>query len=146
VHPTFKVPLNALFLICFINFLLSLINIGSSVAYNAVISLCTLGIMLSYILPISFFLMKKLNGSTIEYGPFSLGRWGIPVNLFALFFATFEVIWTPWPPVPEITAQTMNYAGPILIAIVILAVADWTFGGRKRFDVPIARHVPLFYS
>jgi hypothetical protein len=102
--------------------------------------------MLSYILPISFFMLKKLNGSTIEYGPFRLGRWGIPVNIVALCFATFEVIWTPWPPLPTVTAQTMNYAGPVLIAIVIGALADWMISGRKRFEIPVPRHIPLFYN
>jgi choline transport protein len=92
VHPKLKVPLNALILIGFIGFILSLVNLGSYVAYNAVISLCTLGIMACYILPISCFLLRKVNSNSIEYGPFQLGRWGIPVNVFALCFAIFEVI------------------------------------------------------
>jgi choline transport protein len=145
VHPKLKVPLNALLLISFINFILSLINIGSSVAYNAIISLCTLGIMASYILPISFFLLKKLNGTSIEYGPFRLGRWGIPINAIAICFATFEVIWTPWPPMPDVTAETMNYAGPVFIVIIIGSLADWLFSGRKRFNLPVPQRVPMFH-
>jgi hypothetical protein len=145
VHPKLKVPLNALLLICFVNFVLSLINIGSSVAYNAVISLCTLGVMASYVLPISFFLLKRIGRSTIEYGPFWLGRWGIPVNFLAIFFAVFEVIWTPWPPMPNVTKETMNYAGPAVIVIITGSLADWLLGGHKRFDLPVSRRVPMFH-
>lgn len=145
VHPRFKVPLNALLLICTINFLISLINISSSTAFNAILSLCTLGIMLSYILPISFFLFKKIMGHKIEYGPWRLGRWGIPVNIFALCFAIFQVFWTPWPSVQNVTAETINYAGPVLVGMIIGALIDWAITGRKRFDIPVPREVPLFY-
>ncbi|MCJ1441930.1 MAG: hypothetical protein MMC23_002422 [Stictis urceolatum] len=41
VHPTLRVPVNAILLTCAINLLLSLVNIGSAVALNAIISLTT---------------------------------------------------------------------------------------------------------
>jgi amino acid transporter len=144
VHPKLKMPLHALLLICFVNLLLSLIAIGSAVAYNAIISLAALGIMFSYIIPILFLLLKKINGSSINYGPFRLGRWGIPVNIFALTFILFAVIWTPWPSLLPITAQSMNYAAPVLVVIIIGALADWFIGGRKRFEIPVTGHVPTF--
>lgn len=124
--------------------LLSLINIGSAVAYNAVISLAALGIMFSYIIPILFLLLKKLNGAHIEYGPFRLGRWGIPVNVVALAFVIFAVIWTPWPSILPVTGVTMNYAGPVFIAVIIGALADWFISGHKRFDIPVPQSVTVF--
>lgn len=30
----------------------------------------------------------------------------------------------------------MNYAGPITIAIILIALADWFTTGKKRFTVP----------
>lgn len=113
-------------------------------AYNAIVSLSTTGIFLSYVLPIGFFLLKKLNGSKIEYGPWSLGRWGIPVNVFAFAFTLFEVFWTPWPVFAAVTATTLNWAAPVLGAILLLVVVDWFVSGHKRFDIPVAQHVPTF--
>jgi amino acid transporter len=145
VHPTFKIPLNALGLISAISFLLSLIYIASSTAYNAIISLYTLGLQVSYIIPILFILLKKVRGPPIkEYGPFKIGRWGIPVNIFALSYVIFVIIWTPFPPILPVTGQNMNYASPVFIAIILGALADWIISARKRFEVPVARHNPMF--
>jgi choline transport protein len=94
--------------------------------------------MFSYIIPILFLLLKKLNGSTVQYGPVSLGRWGIPLNLAALLYIFFAVIFTPWPIVLPVTASTMNYAAPVFGVIVIGALGDWFVGGRKRWDIPVA--------
>jgi choline transport protein len=65
-----------------------------------------------------------------------MGRWGIAVNLFALTYIGYIVIWTPWPPFHPVTASTFNYSGPILIAVVFFALLDWSISGRKRFTVP----------
>jgi Amino acid permease len=48
VHPTMKVPANALALICGITMLLSLLNIGSTAAFDAIISLQIVALMTSY--------------------------------------------------------------------------------------------------
>jgi hypothetical protein len=32
----------------------------------------------------------------------------------------------------------MNYAGPVFIAVIILALGDWFTTGHKRFEVPTA--------
>jgi choline transport protein len=77
-------PLNALALIAVVSFILSLIYIGSSTAYNAIVSLTAIGLNVSYVIPISFFLLRKVRGPPLAYGPFQLGRWGIPVNLASL--------------------------------------------------------------
>jgi choline transport protein len=138
-------PLNALFLICGISFLLSLIYIGSSTAFNALISLPVLGLNISYIIPILFFLLKKVFGPLIkEYGPFTLGRWGIPINIFALVYLIFITIWIPFPTTLPVTAQNMNYAGPVFLIVIIGALADWIFSAHKRFEVPAMRHRSSF--
>jgi len=147
IHPKLQVPINTLILICFVSLCLALINIGSSVAYNAILSLCTLGIFISYFFPILFILLKKVTGRNIEKGPFNLGRWGIPVNLYALLFITFIIIWMPWPSMqPPVTKLTMNYAGPVLIAIILLALGDWFTTGKRRFVVPEAQRTPFFFG
>ncbi len=34
------------------------------------------------------------------------------------------------------TAETMNYAGPLCIAVMLFALLDWFTTGRRRFVVP----------
>jgi hypothetical protein len=80
----------------------------------------------------------------VAYGPFKLGRWGIPINLAALAYILYTATWMPFPTILPVTAQNMNYAGPIVLVIVIGALVDWSISGRKRFEIPVARHLPEF--
>jgi len=142
VNQRFKMPLNALGLVATCIFILALINIGSATAFNAFISIVALGLYASYILPIFFFLLKRLSKSKPVYGPFKLGRWGIPLNIFSLCYIIFILIWIPFPVVLPVTRDTMNYSGPIMGAIIIGGLLDWIFSARKRFQVPVAPDRP----
>lgn len=140
VHPKLKLPSNALFLIGTIVTLLSLIYIGSTTAFNAILSLSTLALYASYVLPILFILLRKLRGPPLPYGPVRMGLWGVPCNIFALCYLIFIIIWIPFPSVVPVDKDTMNYAGPIFGGTVFLAFADWVFGGRRRFRMPVKRY------
>jgi choline transport protein len=126
-------------LVTFIAALLGLINIGSTTAFSAILSLATVGLYLSYVIPILFVLIRKLEGNPPQYGPYSLGRWGIPINIIAIAFGTFIVIFLPFPIVQPVTAETMNYAAPILGAVFLMALADWFISGKHRFEVPTSK-------
>ena len=66
--------------------LIMFINLGSTAAPEAVLSLSTVGLYLSYLMPISFFMVGRWRGTNPTDAPFRLGRWGTPINLFALSF------------------------------------------------------------
>ncbi|PVH99996.1 amino acid transporter [Periconia macrospinosa] len=136
VHPTLQIPIPALLLVAFICALLALINIGSTVAFTALVSLPTVSLYVSYFIPILLLTLRKLRGMHPKYGPFKLGRWGLPINVFSLVYIVFVLIWIPFPPGRPVTAQTMNYAAPLFIAVVILALVDWVISGKTRFKVP----------
>lgn len=135
-------PLNALGLIGAVCFVLSLIYIGSSTAFNAIISLTTITLNVSYIFPILFILIRKIRGPPLDYGPFKLGRWGIAINIFSLIYLVFVTMWIPFPTMIPVTASNMNYAGPIFLIVIIGGIADWVISGHKRFQFPIARYIP----
>jgi choline transport protein len=67
-----------------------------------------------------------------------MGRAGLPINLLALAYLVFVVIWMPFPQILPVTASNMNYAGPVLGGVILIALLDWAISGRKRFKVPIA--------
>lgn len=142
VHPGLKIPLNALSLIAVALGLLALINIGSSTAFNAFISLPALALYISYFFPILFLFLRRVSpsrGAAIPWGPFKLGVWGPVVNLGAMCYLVFVLIWMPFPSLLPVDGVSMNYAGPIVGAIMVGALGDWCFSGRKRFQVPVAR-------
>ncbi|KIW98464.1 uncharacterized protein Z519_00125 [Cladophialophora bantiana CBS 173.52] len=138
VNATLRIPLNSLSLITIIVMLLQLINIGSTTAFFAILSLNTLALYLSYIIPILFLVIHKLQGFGISYGPFRLPRGtGLPINIFAVCYAVFIVIWLPFPSTVPVTAETMNYGGPVMGAVILFALVDWFLGGKRRFQVPM---------
>ncbi|KAH6639556.1 amino acid/polyamine transporter I [Boeremia exigua] len=142
IHPKLRLPANGLLLLAACLCLLSLINIGSSTAFNAFVSLPVLGLYISYFFPILFFLMRRLSrthASSIPWGPFRLSRAGPAVNVAALCYLGFMLVWLPFPAFVPVDAVNMNYAGPVTGAVILGALVDWYVSGRKRFQVPVAR-------
>lgn len=140
VHPRLKVPVNALILVGSCLCILSLINIGSSTAFNAFISLPALALYISYFFPIFFLFIRRLSRSrpSIPWGPFQLGIFGPFVNLSAMCYLVFSIIWMPFPTVLPVNQLNFNYAGPIVGVVLVGALLDWCISGHKRFQVPVA--------
>lgn len=120
--------------------LIMLINLGSSYALEAILSLATVGLYLSYLMPITFFMLGRIRGTIPTDAPFSLGRWGTPINIFALAFGVFMIIFLPFPSFVPVTWATMNYSGPVLGIVIIFALLDWFTTGKRRFQVPTSVH------
>jgi choline transport protein len=131
------VPINALVLLTVLSCLLALINIGSTTAFSAILSLSTLAQYISYFFPIAFFLVRKIQGPEPRYGPIRMPRLtGIMVNIFALVWCVFMIIWLPFPTFLPVTKDTMNYAAPVWIAGCIFAIGDYFWTGKTRFKIP----------
>lgn len=138
INPHYKAPFRAVFLNFIVSVLLSLINIGSTTAFNALLSLATLALYCSYLLPIAVFVSRRFSKSNpIVFGPWSMGKFGLAVNLVASAFCIFLIIFLPFPPVLPVTAVNMNWAAPVFIAVMLFAVADWVVRGKGRFVGPI---------
>lgn len=115
---------------------LSLIQIGSTTAFNAILSLSTLALYISYVIPITFMAIKRARGQHIPWGPFRLGKLGLPINIWAVIYGVYVIIFLPFPPTLPVTAVNMNYAGPVLGAAILFALVDYGFNGRKRWTGP----------
>ncbi|KNG82807.1 amino acid permease [Aspergillus nomiae NRRL 13137] len=140
VDPTYKIPLRALFLVVSCIFALSFIQIGSTAAFNAILSLSTLGLYISYLIPLILLVFKRFVApQDIPQGTFTLGKWGLPMNLLAILFATYFVIFLPFPSTLPVTAENMNYAGPVLGFVMLFACGDWIVRGRHKWEGPTMR-------
>jgi amino acid transporter len=137
IDPKRHVPYRAIGLVCMTVALLSLINIGSSTALSAILGISTTSIVISYIIPISLLILKRLRNEPIPFGSWRLGRWGLPVNLYAATFGIFISVFALFPTTIPVTAPNMNYAGPILLGLIILASLDWLIRGRRGFKGPL---------
>ena len=136
IDPKLRIPVNAVILTSTICILINIIPVGSTIAFYALTSLSTLALYFSYCVPALLIVIRKFEGRMPAPGPWTMGRWGLAVNLFGLAWGIYCVAFLPFPPFLPVDAQTMNYSGPIMGAVICLAVGDWFTGGNKRFVLP----------
>ncbi|KIW20995.1 hypothetical protein PV08_01574 [Exophiala spinifera] len=113
--------------------LLGLINIGSTTAFNAIVSLAVVALYTSYLIPIILHAIRRVRGPPLTYGPFRLGVFGLPLNIFATIYSIFIVIFLFFPPYQPVTAVNMNYACVVFGAVVIFSIFWWFVRGRKTY-------------
>lgn len=93
IHPRFKLPFNSILLTAVINSLLSLINVGSTTAFNAMLSLSVLSLYLTYITPVVLILHLRVKyPGSIAWGPFRMGRVGPFVNVLSILYTTYACV------------------------------------------------------
>ena len=88
VYPGQNIPLRAVLVSFSITALLSLINIGSDVALNAINSLAGVSVLSSYLISIGCLVWRRIYGAPLPPRQWSLGRFGLPINIAALCGAT----------------------------------------------------------
>ncbi|TQB69109.1 hypothetical protein MPDQ_002327 [Monascus purpureus] len=135
ISPRYKIPMRCLYLTVAIQIILSLINIGSTTAFFALLSLSSLTFYISYLIPLVCLVWQRMR-VPIEWGPWSLGKWGLPLNLISIAFIIYISIFLPFPAQMPVTAANMNYASLVFGAVVIFSVVDWSLRGRKKWSGP----------
>ncbi|KAJ7772241.1 GABA permease [Mycena metata] len=139
VHPTLHVPANSIALTGLITCLLSLINIGSSIAFNAIISLQLVALMFSYTVSIGCVLYRRLTRpDLLPKARWSLGRWGVPVNAAAVAYAVFAFFWSFWPAGTPVGATSMNYGVVIFGGVGAMCAVSYWVQGRHIYNGPVA--------
>lgn len=138
VHPTMKVPTVSLGTTVAIACTLSLINIGSAIVFNAIVSLTVAGLFGSYLIPFCLFLYKRIaQPEELTAGPWTLGKWGVWVNGFAIAWSVLVMFFSFWPSSVPVTAKTMNWSCVLWSAVMLFAVGFWTVHGRKVYKGPV---------
>jgi amino acid transporter len=139
VHPKLQIPANAIAFTCIFTCLISLINIGSNVAFNAIISLQVVAIMMTYSVSVGCVLYRRIaHPELIPTARWSLGRFGIPVNAIGLAYSLFTFFWSFWPNTVPVTLQTMNWAVVLFMGVLILSLLYYVAYARKLYVGPVS--------
>ncbi|XP_038701077.1 amino-acid permease BAT1-like isoform X2 [Tripterygium wilfordii] len=131
-----EVPMNAVWASTFIPFCMALPSLGSLVAFQAMVSIATIGLYIAYALPI-FFRVTLARKSFVP-GPFNLGRYGILVGWIAVLWVLTISILFSLPVAYPITQETLNYTPVAVGGILVLIVSSWIFGARHWFTGPVS--------
>ena len=139
VEPKTKLPIWSIGVSAVISILLSLIEIGSTVAFNAFLSLAIAGFYSSFLISATVMLIYRLKtpASMIPWGPFRMGRFGTPVTLFSIAYSTQGMFFSFWPPGSNVTPETMNWSVVVFAGIIVISLIFWQIHGRKIYKGPI---------
>ena len=138
VHPGLQIPTNAVGLTCLISILLSLINLGSSVAFNAMISLQLVALLLTYLVSMSCVLYRRLyNPKSLPQCRWGLGRFGVAINIAGLAYTVFAFFWCFWPNETPVEASTFNWSMVIFVGVTVASLVMYWVKGRATFDGPV---------
>jgi amino acid transporter len=135
IHPTRKVPGNAVWLCAAVCALLGLPILWINVVFTAITSVATIGWVGGYAVPI--FARMVMREADFRPGPFYLGRASRPVCLVAFLWICYTCSVFLLPTVYPIKTDTFNYA-PIALGVVLgLIMLWWVVDARKWFKGPV---------
>ncbi|KAF2028377.1 amino acid transporter [Setomelanomma holmii] len=138
VRPGWDIPLNSVMISYMIAVLLSLINIGSTVAFNIITSLGTGALLSSYIMSVSCVTLKRIRGEPLLASSFSLGRLGLPLNVFSVLFLTLAFIMTFFPQSSRAEPVAMNWNILVFGVVVVFSGVYFVVRGRFAYKGPVA--------
>jgi amino acid transporter len=130
-----EVPINAVWLSVSVALCMALPSLGSLVAFQAMVSIATIGLYISYALPILF--RVTLARKHFSPGPFNLGRYGALVGWVAvLWVATITVLFS-LPVTYPVTKDTLNYTPVAVGELFFLVPSSWVLSARHWFKGPV---------
>jgi choline transport protein len=65
-----------------------------------------------------------------------MGKFGLFVNLVAIAYCGFLVVFLPFPTLLPVTGQNMNYASPVFLAVMGFSIVYYFLWGRKYYLGP----------
>lgn len=135
--------------------LLALINIGSDLAMEDVVSMAVSGIYLSYLMVAVLLFNRRIRGDISRYddnedgivnvpgaklvwGPFHCpGIVGTLINAYAIIYITIVIFFSFWPSEMSPTAESMNWSILAIGGSSLLAIVYYVVRARFIYTGPI---------
>lgn len=124
-------PLYALALVTVIEMLLGLVDLGSSSAFTAFVSVGVIALSAGYLVPITqslWYRRQQVSKAQWTVGPI----WGSIANAIAIVWILFQLILFSMPVATPVTMTSMNYASVVFVGFTALSGIWYFISGRKR--------------
>ncbi|WPH00004.1 GABA-specific permease [Acrodontium crateriforme] len=135
------IPINSMITSITILVIVALVNLGGSEIVNSITGLSGAAFGSTYSLSIGCVLWRRLFGEPLPEAKWSLGRWGVPINIVALLYQVFSFIMSFFPVYRAVTAASMNWSIAVFGGVCIIAFVNYIFHGRRRYVGPVVRIV-----
>ncbi|KAF5868527.1 putative amino acid transporter protein [Botrytis fragariae] len=136
ISPGWNIPLRAVCVSIVVSCLLSLINLGSAFALNAINSLGVVSILSSYYITISCLIWRRTQGP-LPNRRWSLGKYGMAINIGALMFLTPFWFFAFWPLTLPVTLENMNWSSVMFVGAFSISLIYYYFKARHVYKGPM---------
>ena len=130
-------PINSILFVWAFVVLINLITLGSVVAFEAIVSLQILALMSTYLVSLGCIVWRRLFGARLPASPWTLGRFGMPINLLGCCYCIYLIIFLPWPAAVPVTPATFNWASVMFGGIMLIAALYYVVYARKAYKGPV---------
>ena len=146
IDPVRKTPVIPSILIGVLAFAILVANIGSPEVFTAVTSVAIIMIYIAYLLVTLPLLLKRLRGEwpgpdARTGGYFSLGRFGLPVNILAVVWGTAMAINLAWPREDVYGGGVLQFIAPIFIGGIVVVGLAWYFVRGRHHVGTLPEHM-----
>jgi len=131
ISKTYRTPAPAIWLSVLVAFLMAVYSGG----YSIIVSISTIGLYISYGIPMFLKLRAQYKGEWKENnnGPWNLGKWSKAVNTVGLIWIFFITILFVAPP-NELTGYTILGVTGLLVLYYLISVRKWFKGPSFQVD------------
>lgn len=103
------------------------------------LSLSTVALMATYLISIGCVTLKRFRGEPLPSARWSLGRYGMAVNMIAMAYAIWAFFWSFWPNAYAVNSVNMNYACVLFVGLMAIATVLYLVHARKVYEGPVSR-------
>lgn len=146
VHPRRQTPVIPAVTIGLLALLILAINVGQPNIFTVLTSIAIIMIYLAYLLVTAPMLVQRLKGQwppkdLAEGGYFTMGRWGLPVNIAAVVWGGGMALNLAWPRTAVYGSPWFNTWGAfVYIGLIVGAGLVWFFVKGSRSIGVLASH------
>lgn len=136
VHPKLDVPLEALGFTVVVVVVFGCIFLGSTSAFNAIVSASVVALGLTYGIPVAINCMrgrKMLPKNRAFAMPEPLAWFA---NILGIIYVILTTVLFVFPPFLPVTGSNMNYCIAAFAIVVIISLIQWIVDGRKNYKGP----------
>ncbi|PWY81798.1 amino acid permease [Aspergillus heteromorphus CBS 117.55] len=135
VNPHLGVPVWSLVFGTVVQMLLGLINLGSTSAFTAFVSVGVIALAAAYAIPIALSLLngrREVSRAQWTCGPIL----GSIVNVISLSWISFELVLFSMPTSLPVSRASMNYASVVFVGLMAFSAFWYAVYARKAFKGP----------
>lgn len=133
-----RVPKYSVLLSMATSYILGLLSLVSTTAFNAFIGAAVISLCAASLIPIVSSMLggrRKVRGAA-----FKLKYVGFIINSISAGWLLFTILILSLPPRLPVNGSTMNYASLVFICFTILITILWFLWGKKNFHGPLVDH------